>query len=88
MRPKAHVARSLGVRRGLDEAEAAVYPSLSPSFFRTLVDMKVMPRPRIVGQRRIWDVDELGLAFKALPREGGDDESVFESEENSWAGFK
>jgi excisionase family DNA binding protein len=88
VRPKAHVARSLKVRRGLDEAEAAVYLSLSPSFFRKLVDKKVMPRPRIIGQRRIWDVDELDQAFRALPREGGDDEPVFESRENSWADFK
>ena len=31
-----------------------------------------MPRPRVVGARRIWDVDELDPAFKALPREGGE----------------
>ena len=36
-----------------------------------------MPRPRQAGGRRIWDVEELDLAFKALPREGGDDEPVF-----------
>ena len=88
MPAKAAVARNLKVRRGLDETEAAVYLSLSPSFFRKLVDMKVMPRPRIVGARRIWDVDELDAAFKALPREGGDDELAFESKENSWADFK
>jgi hypothetical protein len=88
MRSKAHIASRLKVRRGLDEAEAAVYLSLSPSFFRKLVDTKVMPRPRIVGQRRIWDVDELDLAFKALPREGGEEEPLFESQENSWAGFE
>ena len=43
---KAQVAARMGVRRGLDENEAAVYLSLSPSFFRKLVEMKVMPRPR------------------------------------------
>ena len=32
-----------------------------------------MPRPRLADGRRIWDVEELDLAFKALPREGGDD---------------
>lgn len=61
------------MRRGLDEDEAGVYLSLSPSFFRRLVVQKLMPRPRVVGGRRIWDVDELDLAFRALPREGGED---------------
>jgi hypothetical protein len=66
-----------------------VYLSLSPSFFRKLVEMKVMPRPRLVGNRRIWDVDELDMAFKALPREGGEAEVIFAGGEgDSWADFK
>jgi hypothetical protein len=67
MPAKAAIAGRLPVRRGLDENEAAVYPSLSPTFFRKLVEDKRMPRPR-----RVWDMDELDLAFKALPREGGE----------------
>jgi predicted DNA-binding transcriptional regulator AlpA len=66
------VMASLPVRRGLSEVEAAIYLSLSPSFFRRLVDQGSMPRPRRAGARRIWDVEELDLAFKALPREGGE----------------
>jgi hypothetical protein len=85
---KAKIGARLRVRRGLDEGEAAMYLSLSPSFFRRLVDGRVMPRPRIIGARRIWDVDELDAAFKALPREGGDDEVAFEAEGSSWADFK
>ena len=67
---KATIASRLPVRRGLDEQEAAVYLSLSPSFFRGLVANGHMPRPRILGVRRIWDIDDLDAAFKALPREG------------------
>jgi hypothetical protein len=37
-----------------------------------------MPKPRVLGSRRIWDVDDLDAAFKALPREG--------DEVNTWAG--
>lgn len=66
---KAEIAARLPVRRGFDENEAAVYLSLSPTTFRTLVKNGDMPRPRIIGARRIWDIDELDLAFKALPRE-------------------
>jgi len=48
-----------------------------------------MPRPRIAGGRRIWDVDELDLAFKALPREGGEAEPIFSTGNgDSWADFK
>jgi excisionase family DNA binding protein len=70
---KAVIAASLPIRRGLDENEAAVYLSFSPSFFRKLVAEKRMPRPRVAGGRRVWDVEELDLAFKSLPREGDDD---------------
>jgi excisionase family DNA binding protein len=76
------------VRRGLDENEAAVYLSLSPSFFRKLVEDGRMPRPRLADGRRIWDVEELDLAFKMLPREGGDADAIFRSETDSWADFK
>jgi len=48
-----------------------------------------MPRPRIASGRRIRDVDELDLAFKALPREGGEGEPIFASgKSDSWADFK
>ena len=77
MPSKASIAGRLPVRRGLDESEFAVYLSLSPSFFRKLIAEGRMPRPRLVGGRRIWDVEELDLAFKALPREGGDDGAIF-----------
>lgn len=77
MPSKASIAGRLPVRRGLDESEAAVYLSFSPSFFRKLVGEGRMPRPRLADGRRVWDVEELDLAFKALPREGGDDGAVF-----------
>ena len=69
------IATHLPVRRGLDEREAAVYLSLSPSFFRRLVALNRMPRPRVVGARRIWDIDELDRAFLSLPREAGTGEA-------------
>ena len=37
-----------------------------------------MPRPRVVKGRLIWDIEELDVAFKALPREGGDGGEVEE----------
>jgi hypothetical protein len=70
MARKRDIAAYLPVRRGLGEAEAAVYLSFSPTFFRQLVIENVMPQPRVVKGRRVWDVEELDVAFKALPREG------------------
>jgi excisionase family DNA binding protein len=92
MRRKAVIAANLPIRRGLDENEAAVYLALSPSFFRKLVAERRMPRPRLAGGRRVWDVAELDMAFKMLPREGGDDEPMLdaddqESKSNPWDGL-
>jgi hypothetical protein len=81
-------SRALLLRRGLSEVEAAIYLSLSPSFFRRLVDQGVMPRPRIAGARRVWDVEELDLAFKALPREGGEVGTFGAAGGDSWADFQ
>lgn len=54
---------------GLSEVEAAAAVGLGVSKFRLLVQDGDMPRPRKVGSRRIYDVDELRAAFKALPHE-------------------
>ncbi len=76
---KATIAARLPVRRGLDEGEAAVYLSLSPTMFRGLVERGEMPRPRLIRTRRVWDVDDLDAAFKAMPREQGD------GDKDTWA---
>jgi predicted DNA-binding transcriptional regulator AlpA len=83
------VCKQLQTRRGLSEVEAAVYLSLSPSFFRRLVEQGLMPRPRKAGARRIWDVEELDLAFKALPREGEESELLVTlSLADSWTDYE
>ena len=74
MTAKAIIAARLPIRRGFSEDEAAVYLSLSPSFFRQLVEANKMPRPRLVEKRRVFDIEDLDAALKAFPREGGDQE--------------
>lgn len=78
MYSKAEIGSRLPLRRGLSEAEAAVYIGLSPSKFRELVGAGTMPRPHLMGRRRVWDIDDLDAAFKALPFEG-------EEEADTWA---
>jgi hypothetical protein len=79
---KSEIAARLPFRIGLTEAEAAASLSLSQSFFRQLVEDELMPRPRVVGGRRIYDPEELRLAYRSLPREGGDEES------DTWKDFQ
>lgn len=69
-RRKADIAARLPIRRGLGEAEAALYVGIGSTKFRELVDDGRMPRPRVIDGARVWDIDELDAAFKALPRAG------------------
>lgn len=55
---------------GLGEIEAAAAIGVSASKFRMLVKEAQMPRPRRIGSRAVWNVDELRAAFKALPHDG------------------
>ena len=57
---------------GLPEAEAAVAIGVSQTKFRELVAVGTMPSARVVGGKLVYDVDELRLAFKNLPHQGGD----------------
>lgn len=50
---------------------AAAYVCLSPNTIDDLVERKLMPRPRILGdKRKAWDVRELDAAADALPHDG------------------
>ncbi|MCR6634911.1 hypothetical protein [Devosia sp.] len=75
---KASVAARLPIRRGLGEAEAAMYVGLGASKFAELVRDGRMPRPRLIDNRRVWDVDDIDAAFRALPIEGE------EHQDNPW----
>ncbi len=79
MTSKATIASRLPVRRGLGLSEAAVYLSLSPTKFREMVLAGEMPRARMIGGRRVWDVDDLDAVFKSLPYEG-----TVDSEDREW----
>lgn len=55
---------------GLKEAEAAVAVGVSVGHFRKLRERNLMPGPRNVGGVPVYDVDELHMAFRALPHDG------------------
>lgn len=67
---KADVASRLPMRRALNQAEAALYLGMGASKFADMVKGRAMPRPRLAGGSKLWDVGELDAAFWELPREG------------------
>lgn len=68
-------------RRGLNEIEAACYVGIGTTKFRELIAAQAMPKPRVIGTRRIWDIAQLDAAFDSLPTEG-------DSVPDSWADFR
>jgi len=69
-RSRRAVLPSLPVVFGLSEIEAATSIGVSATTFRQMVVDKIMPSPRMIGARKVWDVDELREAFKAMPHQG------------------
>lgn len=56
-------------RRGLSRVEAATYIGVSPSKFDELRVAGKVPGPRRIGDRKVWDVRELDMAFDSFPAE-------------------
>jgi len=81
-RSKPEIAARLPIRRGISEAEAALYVGIGVSKFQEMVRDHRMPRPYLIDRRKVWDFDDLDAAFKSLPREGDDAPS------DSWADFR
>lgn len=80
-RRRRDVITSLPIVFGLPELEAAAAVGISQTHFRHLVDEHLMPQPRIVGGKLIYDCDELRAAFKAMPHRGNE-------QEDTWADVK
>lgn len=78
---KAEIASRLHIRRGLSEGEAALYIGVGATKFAQLVAERRMPRARLIDGRRVWDVDDLDAAFKALPFDG---DTLDQSGANPW----
>jgi excisionase family DNA binding protein len=56
--------------RGLSRTEAARYVGVSPGTFDKLVADGLMPRPKQVRSRLVFDREAIDLAFSALGEEG------------------
>jgi predicted DNA-binding transcriptional regulator AlpA len=53
---------------GLSAEEAAAFIGVSASTFQKAVDERLMPSPRTLFKRVLWDADEVRMAFRQLPQ--------------------
>jgi predicted DNA-binding transcriptional regulator AlpA len=60
--------------RGLSREQAAAYVGVSTGTFDVLIKEKIMPGPKRLRGRVVWDREQLDAAFSALPdgRQEGD----------------
>ena len=56
-------------KRGLNRKEAAAYIGVSATKFSELVRIGMMPQPKAVGRRRIYDRHQVDEAFDDFPTE-------------------
>ncbi len=54
---------------GLSQEEASALIGVGATLFARMVGDGRMPAPRKADGRRIWDADEVILAFRRLPRD-------------------
>lgn len=54
--------------RGLSKNNAAAYVGCGPTKFEEMVKAGIMPKPRLIGVKRVWDTIELNERFEDLPR--------------------
>ena len=59
------------VRRGLSRVEAAIYIGVGVTKFDELAAAGLMPKPKRIGGRLVWDIVALDIAFDLLPDEPG-----------------
>ncbi len=62
--------------RGLGREESARYIGLSPTKFDQLIERGLMPRPKRVDGRTVWDRIGLDLAFSNLPESSGGEDGL------------
>jgi hypothetical protein len=56
-------------RRGLSRDESAMYLGIGVGLFDQLRDAGKIAPARVIGNRKLWDIRDLDVAFESLPRE-------------------
>jgi hypothetical protein len=61
---------------GINREQAAALVGIGTNLFDKAVEVGTMPKPRMIGERLIYDVGELIDAFRRLPHKGGEHEPL------------
>ncbi len=71
---------------GINREQAATVVGVSPTVFDQMVEDGRMPQPRMPSRGRcVWDVEELGAAWRLLPhRPGKANLDAAPSNDNPW----
>jgi hypothetical protein len=56
-------------RRGLSRDESAMYLGIGVGLFDELREAGKVAPARVIGNRKLWDIRDLDMAFESLPRE-------------------
>jgi hypothetical protein len=59
----------------LSRIEAAHYVGVGSTKFDELVASGRMPRPKRIDSRKVWDIQELDIAFDSLPEDTAADDT-------------
>lgn len=62
--------------RGLSRETAASYIGIGATLFDVLVSDGRMPKPKLINSRKVWDRQELDIAFNKLPNEEQPDDEA------------
>jgi hypothetical protein len=62
--------------RGLDRKTAAYYIGIGTTLFDSLVTEGRMPMPKLINSRKVWDRQELDIAFNKLPNGSEQDDEA------------
>lgn len=68
-RPLSQIRGATMPRRGLSRDESAMYLGISSTVFDALRAAGKIAPARVIGNRKLWDIRDLDMAFEALPRE-------------------
>ncbi|MGY5812037.1 helix-turn-helix transcriptional regulator [Rhizobium sp. LEGMi198b] len=61
---------------GINREQAAALIGVGTSLFDKAVEIGTMPKPRMIGERLVYDVAELIDAFRKLPHKGGEQDPL------------
>lgn len=70
--------------RLLSRVQAAKHCGVSPNTFDRMVGEGIMPGPKRIYSRVLWDLVALNAAIDALPEEGGQPPDRDDADEGGW----